>query len=369
MVIYMLRIVHFIPGLPMGGAETLVKDYCLGIDKTKFEIIVLCSIKYGYPYEKLLADAGIKCIYINDYSKKIPSKVQKIFIHLFRYIKVKRIITKIKPDIIHIHLGLCRIIKYCNPKCRLFYTVHNTPDFVWAKQQKEEQAVRWLIYKKNMKMICLSQQMKDEVNHRFNINNSLVVNNGINFMRFQEYVNKSEYRKFMGIPENAFVIGNIGRFRGEKNHEFLIELFKEIVKNRKDAFLLLIGDGELKESIRKKLDAYKFQNKYLILSNRTDVPQLLKCMDFFVITSKNEGLCIGLIEAQRAGIKCIAPINVVPKETKLSNLIIYRRLEDGVTTWTDAILNHKITAIEYNGIEEWDMKNVIQRLEIIYLSD
>ena len=52
----MVKVIHFIHGLTMGGAETLVKDYVLGLDKTKFNVTVLCSVKYGVPYEKLLEE-------------------------------------------------------------------------------------------------------------------------------------------------------------------------------------------------------------------------------------------------------------------------------------------------------------------------
>lgn len=62
----MIKVVHFIHGLNMGGAETLVKDYALLIDKNKFETIVLCLNHENSPYEKMLEESGIQVICLRD---------------------------------------------------------------------------------------------------------------------------------------------------------------------------------------------------------------------------------------------------------------------------------------------------------------
>lgn len=61
--------------------------------------------------------------------------------------------------------------------------------------------------------------------------------------------------------ENRFVVGHVGRFEEQKNHEFLIDIFNEIAKEREDAVLLLIGDGELKEQITAKVQEYAIENQ------------------------------------------------------------------------------------------------------------
>lgn len=360
-----IKVIHFIPGLTMGGAETLVKDYALGLNKSKFDVSVLCSIKNGTPYESLLEENNIRCIYLNDYSKRKPNFVDKIFIHFVRYLKVRKFLRNEKPDILHVHLGLCKLVKFSRVLCTVFYTVHNTPNFVWSGVPSEEKAVRWLVKNRNMRFITLHEQMKTEVDKRFNVNNSLVLNNGIDFKRFDIFINKSELKKRLGIPEKAFVIGHIGRFRKEKNHEFLVDIFSEISIKNSDSFLLMVGDGELKSQIVQKLDSLGLKENYLILSNRTDVPELMKIMDVFVFPSLFEGLGIVLIEAQKSGIKCIASKNV-PSAAKVSNLLDFKSLSDSATSWAEKILSFNISKVEYFGIEKWDMKNVIKKLESFY---
>ena len=364
----MVKVIHFIHGLTMGGAETLVKDYVLGLDKTKFNVTVLCSVKYGVPYEKLLEEAGIRCIYINDYSKRKPNLFGKVFISLTRYIKVKSILRKEAPDILHVHLGLCRLVKFSRVLCTVFYTVHATPDFVWSGVPSEERAVRWLIKYRNMQFITLHEEMRNEVNARFGINNSLVLNNGINFEKYATQIDRNKIITELGIPADRTIIGHIGRFRDEKNHDFLIEIFQEYKKINEKAFLLMIGDGELKTKIIDRLNNMNMENDYLILSNRTDVPDLLRIMDYFVFPSKVEGLGIVLIESQRAGVRTLAPLRVVPKETCLSNLIKYISIDESASTWAKEIQNFPSEEIKYNGIDQCDMKSVVKRLEEYYLN-
>lgn len=361
-----LKIIHFIPGLTMGGAETLVKDYVLGLDKSKFDVTLLCSIKWGTPYEKILQDAGIRVIYINDYTKHKPKSIfGKFIIQQKRFHFVKKFFQDEQPNVIHVHLGLLRYVKKANVLCSVCYTVHTTPAFVWSHNRREENAARWLVAHNSMRFITLHDEMKHEVDKRFSVKNSLILNNGINIERFNVQVDKSAYRKNLNIPEKAFVVGHIGRFRAEKNHSFLVDVFSEIKKQNSSAFLLMIGDGELKNKISEKLNLLGLKNDYLILSNRTDIPELMKIMDVFVFPSNFEGLGIVLIEAQTVALKCIASENV-PSAAKVSNLIKFKSLSDSSKSWADDILSFAVSRPEYYGIEDWDMKNVIKKLEEFY---
>ena len=91
-------------------------------------------------------------------------------------------------------------------------------------------------------------------------------------------------------------------------------------------------------------------------------------MDYFVFPSKVEGLGIVLIESQRAGVRTLAPLRVVPKETCLSNLIKYISIDESASTWAKEIQNFPSEEIKYNGIDQWDMKSVVKRLEEYYLN-
>lgn len=362
----MKKIVEFIPELSMGGAETLVKDYCLKIDKTQFDIIVLCSIKFGYPWEKVLEDAGIRVVYINDYTNNKPKNIiEKFIIRQRRFQFVKKFFKKENPDVIHIHLGLAEYVWRARVVCNVLYTVHTTPDFVWGNNKREENFCKKLVKKNNMRFITLHEQMRQEVNERFGVDNSIVLNNGIDFSRFEINIDKKEYRKVIGVPEKAFVVGHVGRFAQQKNHDFLVDVFYEVSKLNESAFLLLVGDGELKKQISDKLNSCGLNGKYLILSNREDIPELMKCMDIFVFPSILEGLGIVLVEAQKCELPCIVS-DAVPKAVNLTNLVQFKSLNETVVSWAGEVMNFKVNQIKSHGLEDWNMNNVIHRLESIY---
>lgn len=364
----MIKVLHFIHGLPFGGAETLVKEISLGLNKNNFELTVLCSIRYGTPYEKLLEEAGIRIFYIHDYTKNRPRGFLHKIINLFqRYVRVRGFIRHYKPDVIHTHLCLNSYIKFSRPikPVKLFYHVHAEPSFVWRSDKADKKAAKWLVRKYNMRFITLHNRMREEINSMFNVTDSVVLNNGIDFVRFSKIMDRYDKRMELGIPKDAYIIGHIGRFEQEKNHYFLLKVFKAILEKNEKAFLLLVGAGSLENEVKRLIREYGYTDRSMILSRRSDIPDIINCMDEFVFPSFCEGLGIVLIEAQKIGIKCFAS-NKVPAETNVSNLIKYKDINDSVDSWATEILSHEVDEICYSGIEEWDMKKVINKLEKIY---
>lgn len=153
---------------------------------------------------------------------------------------------------------------------------------------------------------------------------------------------RQQYRKELNIPESAFVIGHVGRFMYQKNHAFLIEVFKEVVKRKHNAILLLIGDGELRLAIEEKVQKYHLSDKVRFLGLRKDVKDIYNCMDVFVLPSWYEGLPVVSIEAEANGVYCLFSDHVTA-ECKLTNYVRFLRLTDSSAVWANAILSIKST--------------------------
>jgi len=375
MEVNMKKVMHVIHGLSTGGAETLVKDYVLKLDKKKYSVVVLCfNHCFDSPYEKILKDNNIKVLYMIDYMSKKGKKgiILKIYKRVKLFFLVRKYIRKEKPDIIHGHLAINRFILFSNPnkKTKLFYTVHTEPNVLWRKRSFERKlefiSAKLLVKKYSMRFIVLHDEMKKEVDSIFKVNNSIVLNNGIDFERFDKKVINNNVRIDLGIPSNSFVIGHIGRFAVNKNQDFLVDIFYEIYKNNKNAFLLLIGSGKEKQRIQDKLDNLCLNNNSLILSNRSDVPDLLAIMDVFVFPSMFEGLGIVLIEAQKMNIPCFIS-DVVPQNASISNLITRISLEKKASEWAEIIINYKKPKKIILNDSDWDMNEIVKKLGDIYL--
>lgn len=149
---------------------------------------------------------------------------------------------------------------------------------------------------------------------------------------------REKKRKELGL-EDKFVIGNVGRFHFQKNHIFLLDIFKQICIIHQNAVLLLVGDGELRPEIEAKIDELELKEKVFLLGRRSDVNELMCAMDVFLLPSLFEGLGIVLIEAQCCGLPCFASANTVPNEAKVTDLLEFIDLKDSPEIWAKKILN------------------------------
>lgn len=367
----MEKVVHCIHGLTMGGAETLVKNYALALDKRKVDLTVLCLNRYDLPYEKILEKHGIKVIYISDYFSKFNfgKFINRVFHLLSRYYYFRKIIRELSPDVIHIHLPISRYVRFAHPKkdTKIIYTQHFIVQRLFENYPMEVKHIKWLIKNYSFRFIALNDDMKSSLNEFFNVDNTIVLNNGIDFASYEAMLDKKQKRKEIHLNENAFVIGHVGRLSEIKNHSFLLEIFSHYRKYNSNSCLLLVGTGESKDKIIKKAKELKILSYIKILENRDDVSELLKCMDIFVFPSKNEGLGIAVIEAQAAGLPCIVS-DKVPLATKISNLIFYKSLAESPDKWAidiDIISKKRIVPQYYNK-EDWNINHIIKSLEEIY---
>ena len=101
-----------------------------------------------------------------------------------------------------------------------------------------------------VQLIALHEDMRDSLNKAFGIDNTIVLNNGTDISRFQNAKPREEVRAKLGIPQDAFVVGHVGRFHPVKNHDFLVKVFKAVKKLKPNAFLLMIAGNAGKD--RKK---------------------------------------------------------------------------------------------------------------------
>lgn len=365
------KILHLIHGLTMGGAETLVKEYCLNLDKSRYDVSILCFYKYDTPYETLLENAGIPITYIDDYSNRKRNGKLKNLSALGRRIRfVKEYIQREHPDVIHSHLTLNGYVLLAKPDpgIKLVHTVHSEPKKLWNSKLSRRidlYAAKRLVKKYHMQFITLHESMRVEVNELFGVTDSVVLNNGIDFRRFEQAASKETVRVREGIPQDAFVVGHVGRFTPAKNHKMLIEIFEKIAQKRENSFLLMVGNGALKQEMEQMLKDRKLEERSLILSNRTDIPDLLNAMDVFVFPSLHEGLGITLIEAQKMKLPCIIS-DTVPQSAVISNLVTAVSLKETPAFWAEKILQPVEKQVSYKDLEKWDMAYVAKELEKIY---
>jgi glycosyltransferase involved in cell wall biosynthesis len=133
-----------------------------------------------------------------------------------------------------------------------------------------------------------------------------IINNGVDVQYYQRLVEKSCIRRQLGFAENVRLMVMVGTFKQQKGHYYLIEAAPPVIAQFPDLRIILVGDGELKETLQKQVNAAGLEEHIHFLGNRKDVPDLLSASDYFVLPSLWEGLPMALLEAMASGLPIIA---------------------------------------------------------------
>ncbi len=163
-----------------------------------------------------------------------------------------------------------------------------------------------------------------------------IVNNGIELEKFTfKSEIRDQLRSAFGLNGKK-VVGHVGNYNYAKNHDFLIDIFAALV-NRDDTYrLILVGAGELMETVRQKIKKLELNAYVLILGPRTDAPDLFQAMDCLVMPSRFEGLPLVLVEAQASGVPCVVS-DQITQEINITDLLTYVPLEKDPEQWAGII--------------------------------
>lgn len=175
----------------------------------------------------------------------------------------------------------------------------------------------------------------------FKRNDFKVIHNAIEMEKFLFDKNaRDEIRSKLHL-EGKFVIGNVARFTYQKNHLFLLDVFREVQKRDNTAVLLLIGgstgDDSIYNAVKSKVREYGLEESVYFLGMRQDVNNLYQGMDCFLLPSHFEGLCIAALEAQAAGLPCFCS-DVLPDEVRVSPFFYPLSLKKSADFWAEFIL-------------------------------
>jgi len=372
---YPIKVLQKLPALYPGGIAKIITDYHEHINK---EVI---QFDYLVNYEKAeLLDDKIKCLNGHKYSlinKQPLNKIKgiwSIYYSMYKFLKNSNYqIIHISDSPLHCLLGS---IASCFAKIPV-RIVHSHTNAKYDKKvisNKLNFLIKRLIPLFSTHYFACSKDAAEWMFPNIIIKRQkyIILKNAINSKKFiyNEEVRK-QIRKELNL-QNFFVIGNVGNYVYQKNHDFLLKVFYEINKIKSDARLLLIGNGPLKGDIETKLKEYNLFNKTIMLENREDICRLMQAMDVFVFPSSGEGLGIVTIEAQAASLKTICS-DKVPEEANITNNFITLSLEQSPKYWAEYIIKFEKGYLRKDISNRmissgYDIYNASKILEDIYLA-
>ena len=174
-----------------------------------------------------------------------------------------------------------------------------------------------------------------------------IIHNGLDYNVFKFDIEKrNKIRKKLQL-EDKTIIGHVGRFNVQKNHEFLIDIFNEIHKKDNNTHLLLIGKGELEEKIKDKIQLLGLNDFVTIMPPVSNVNEYYMAMDALVFPSLFEGMPNVIIEAQATGLPCVLS-DTITKEANISEKLTYLSLKESCIQWANSCINIIKTGRKYS---------------------
>ena len=351
-----------------GGVEAVTINYYRNIDKNKVQLDFICDEdSTNIPYEEIERMGG-KVIIIPSYSK--PFKYHKA---------LKRVLKEGNYKIIHSNINTLSVFSLFAAKCagvpvRIAHS-HSTTNKKEKKKNLMKQVLRPFSKVFATDYMCCSELAGRWLfgNKEYDKGNVYLLNNAIDLDKFKynESLRKTK-RKELGIKDDTLVIGHIGRFVAQKNHDFLIDIFNEIHKKNNNSILLLAGQGPLMEDIKNKVKELNLNDSVKFLGQRNDANELYQAFDVFLLPSLYEGLPVVGVEAQAAGLLCYLSDDMT-KETKVLDITKFMSLNNTPEEWADNILDDvkkykRIDTSKEMTAKNFNIKEEAKKLEEYYLN-
>ena len=365
-----IKILQYTGAMNRGGAETLLMNLYRNIDRSKFEFHFITHSEEKSDYDDEIIKLGGKVIYL----EKPSLKDLKLFSEKFKSIN-----NEFGPyNAIHSHMQLfngivLREAKKNNIKIRVSHA-HLNGDY--GKSNIFRNLYRcyskFLINNNSTNKISCSYESG---RYLYNSNEFKLLNNAIDINQFK-FNNKSDYlKKELKLNNDDKVITHIGTFKEAKNHDFIINVFKEINERNKHYKLVLVGRGELLNRIKNKVNKLGLQNSIFFLGVREDIPEILQSTDVFFMPSILEGLPVVLVEAQAAGVSCVISDNI-PKQADLGiGIVTSLDLSENKEKWIEAIFQSKYEGIDFKVRREkiiqsgYDLENNVKYISKVYSNE
>lgn len=327
------RILFIVPNLRIGtGVTSVIMNHYGKLIKEGYCVDFCLLQDRESPFFKVVQENGGHIFAMPSGNNGYPDKKKTPYF-------IEQILKKEKYKIVHIHI-VGRFAVYTSYYAKKYqvpfriYHAHNPRDVHDFKSFVASMLFDNLSVVLNNCYLACSKEAGKSVFRGKNFN---VIKNTIDTEKLKySSLNREKFRKKFDIKKDVFVVGTVCRISYQKNPYYLVDIFEKVQEIKKDSILVWAGSGDLEKNIEQYIESKGLSNKVLLLGDCSDVASLYAAMDVFVLPSRYEGLGIVYIEAQASGLTTFAS-NVVPKDTKITELINYLPLNESPEFWAKKI--------------------------------
>lgn len=338
---HVLRVLQVGMTRNLGGIETYLIEQFRHLDKSKIDYdFVNITGEYSICYEDEILASGSKIF-------KVVSRHKNPLLHYWQWFNIL-LQHKGVYDVIVLNTNSLEYVfplvlgKVFGIPVRVIHS-HN------SGFENKQGLARRLLVGMNKKLLAWSANLRFACSQfagqwMFKDNPYHVIYNAIDIHKYDaDLIVREETRNALGLHTELTLL-HVGRFSYQKNHSFLLDIFKEVHGIQPDSVLLLVGDtteeSEFLTEVKRKIKAYGLENVVRLLGRRDDVNKIMQAADVLVMPSFFEGLTVVGIEAQASDLPLLLS-DTVTKELGLLPSTQFISLEAGPTAWAEAIVNSK----------------------------
>lgn len=338
---HVLRVLQVGMTRNLGGIETYLIEQFRHLDKSKIDYdFVNITGEYSICYEDEILASGSKIF-------KVVSRHKNPLLHYWQWFNIL-LQNKGVYDVIVLNTNSLEYVfplvlgKVFGIPVRVIHS-HN------SGFENKQGLARRLLVGMNKKLLAWSANLRFACSKfagqwMFKDNPYHVIYNAIDIHKYDaDLIVREETRNALGLRTELALL-HVGRFSYQKNHSFLLDIFKEVHRIQPDSVLLLVGDtteeSEFLTEVKRKIKAYGLENVVRLLGRRDDVNKIMQAADVLVMPSFFEGLTVVGIEAQASDLPLLLS-DTVTKELGLLPSTRFISLDAGAKTWAEAIVNSK----------------------------
>lgn len=302
------KVLHIITNLPIGGAQDNTLITVERLNRERYSVALMCAPE-GEWVQRAREIPGLDLVFV-------PNLIQKInllkdfaaFWNIYKYIR------KGQFEIVHTHSSkpgfLGRIAARIAGAPIIIHTIHGFPfnDFMNPFIRKVFIIIERMLTHFSDCLVTVSKlNLEKAIKLRIAKRQKFVnIYSGIDFKKFDVKIDVKSKRSEIGIIDGRAVVGMVGRLSQQKAPWNFIKSVPYVLDRYKETIFLIVGDGELMSEMKNLACDLGINDNILFLGFRDDLPEILRILDIYVLTSQWEGLGRSLTEAMYVGCPVIA---------------------------------------------------------------
>jgi glycosyltransferase involved in cell wall biosynthesis len=319
-----IRVLEVLASLRRAGAERVAVSIASGIDATKFEtaVVSLYDAVVG-DLESVLAEQRVPVWRLGKRRGFDPRM----------WLRLGRTFRRVRPDIIHTHSYVLRYVLPASAAishARIVHTVHNV-----AEREVEPfgRLVHRIAFRSGTVPVAISSEIARSFRAMYGIDPAAVIPNGVDVRAGFRADARRVWRQAHGFADGDLLMVSLARLEPQKDPEALLDAFARGLADRRDACLIMAGEGSLLEACRRRAAGLGIARRVLFAGLCQDVPELLSACDLFASASKWEGSPVSILEAMAARLPVVATmVGGVPEvvENGVTGLLVKPEDTDGL---------------------------------------